>query len=150
MQKRFFTSKTIITTFLSTLTCFVNAAPNRCPLPIGMEMSVSLSKMAIGSKIMGLSKSDFKLKMPEPPQKEVWLKPIINEVADEVFDYPTLHPEVYAGYRFEVCFIKQRFPEAKTDFAIAHPLLKNCEQMEDNKRLRCAMKAAQKASDTFE
>lgn len=117
-----------------------------CPLPIGMEMSVSLAKMASGAKLMGLSKSDFTAKIPKPPDNHAWLLPIIEEVADEVFDYSSLHPEVYAGYRFEVCFIKNQNPGVELNFSDSHHLLKKCELVESAKRLRCAMEVANDVS----
>lgn len=128
---------------------FADAAEKICPLPIGLQASTGVSKEAINAKITNISKSALQLKIPKATPDNEWLTSLMLEISDEVYDYPTLRPEVYAAYRFEVCFVKQQHQDqvVNLDFAKAHPLLQECELIpEEGARPSCAMRVVHKIS----
>lgn len=145
MQKIFLT----LSFALASVSSFAGAAEKICPLPIGLQTSTGVSKEAINAKKIGVSKSALQLKIPKAKPDNEWLTSLMREIVDEVYDYPTLRPEVYAAYRFEGCFVKQQHQDLAVylDFAKAHLLLQECELIpEEGARPSCAMRVVHKIS----
>jgi hypothetical protein len=124
------------------LSCMASAlAAPICPFPDGMQASVGASKQVIESKRIGISKGELLAKIS--PGINGQISQMLKNIVDEVYDYPTLLPEVYAAYRFEHCFVSQQHAEqvATLKFADAYPLLKKCELLEpEGLRPPCAMR----------
>lgn len=127
------------------LGCMASASAlgaSSCPFPAGMQASMGASKEAIAAKQAGVTKSDMLIRIDSGLNAQ--MKPLLKSIVDEVYDHPTLLPEVYAAYRFEHCFVSQQHAEqmAALKFADVYPLLKKCEQIEpQGARPPCAMRA---------
>ncbi|MDR0277348.1 MAG: hypothetical protein LBJ37_05650 [Paucimonas sp.] len=132
---------------LGTLASAPIFAASDCPLPQGMQASISLAKQALGAREAGVTKRD--LLTYAPPVSDVQMPEVFKAIVDEVYDFPPLRPEVYAAYRFEHCFVSQQHAArlASLKFADVHPLLKQCEQIEpEGARPPCAMRALHKVT----
>lgn len=117
------------------------ASETLCPLPIGINASIGAAKEAIAAKEAGTPKADLLKKITQGPDNPVGQ--LLKDIVNEVYDHPTLRPEVYAAYRFEHCFVSQQHPTevASIQFAEAYPLLHKCELVTpEGARPPCAMK----------
>jgi hypothetical protein len=117
------------------------ANDSSCPFPLGAQASIGASKEAIAAKNSGTLKKDL-IENLQKTENQRQISPLLNQIINEVYDYPTLRPEVYAAYRFELCFAMQSHPNqaAEIKFSDALPLLQKCELIpQEGARPPCAM-----------
>lgn len=129
-------------TFLLWVSGYAFASEDTCPFPVGIQAAMGAAKEAVAAKNSGISKADLLKKLPQDGNSK-WLSGLLTEIVQEVYDYPVLRAEVYAAYRFELCFVSQSHPDnvSSIKFADAHPLLEKCELLpQEGARPPCAMK----------
>ncbi|MGJ4748451.1 hypothetical protein ACQV5M_18975, partial [Leptospira sp. SA-E8] len=132
-------STNILTLILLFLSVNAFAAEDICPFPAGVQASIGASKQAIAAKNSGVSKEDLLKKIPQG----IEVSRLLTEIVQEVYDFPTLRPEVYAAYRFNLCLVATKYPEQVSEikFSDAHALLQKCESIsEEGARPPCAMR----------
>ncbi|WP_146042160.1 hypothetical protein [Chromobacterium sinusclupearum] len=123
------------------------SAVESCPFPVGLQASVGVASEAIYSKNKGIKKEDLLAKVPMATSDNVWLRALMQEVINEVYDYPAVSEVVYSTYRGELCFQKIKNPQklVESNYTQAYPLLVSCEAIKDEHGQRkCAMQVVSK------
>lgn len=138
----------LLITCLIWMSGYAFASDDICPIPVGMQAAIGAAKEAVAAKNSGISRADLLKKVPEDSDSK-WLSRLLTEIIQEVYDYPVLRAEVYAAYRFEVCFVAQNHPDrlSSIKFADAHPLLEKCALLpQEGARPPCAMRVVHTVS----
>lgn len=129
--------------FALTLLSSLTIATELCPMPLGVQIAIQASQQAIEARNLGKNKNELLAGIAKDDEKS-WIRVILLEMVDEVYDFPPLSNDVYSAYRFEKCLILNRDDVGfeKIIYKNVYPYLEKCQLLSGKKeRSTCAMKA---------